>query len=487
MRAAMDAYKRALSIDPACVVALNNLGHLHVNYCNEIGAGRACYDRALAIDPQNAGCLVNKGVLLFIKKDPPDFEGAEDMFKKALTFDPNHAQGLVNYANLLLERPLPEVDEPSPVQEAYQQDGPDVGWRTGMLRYWAAMDKCGDKEADIMTMYISCKVGDIRNAERLYKTAIHLHPDSSDGMCGYATLKMHERDMKGAEELYRQALQVEPNHIPSLSRYGLFLQHSGDLVNATSIYRRALKLDPYDVQTWMNLAGCLECSEGASAAIQSYRKVLELQPTRSNIWFEVGRLHQQGRNDLAAAKEAYETALDYNSENIPALNSLGLILTSQAEHNKAEALLQRAVRIAPDHHGVLCNYAGFLQSARHDLEGAEHFYKRSLLLAPDHVPTLCSYSTIQIDLHKNPREAREMLRRALDLMPGIDAVRSRLADVDEMIGERTAEFPELAPDDVDLYRSSVSRLCQPVPAVSLSRINCVVILGSPVDEAGLLN
>jgi hypothetical protein len=31
------------------------------------------------------------------------------------------------------------------------------------------------------------------------------------------------------------------------------------------------------------------------------------------------------------------------------------------QYDKAEGFMQRAVRLAPDHHGVLCNYAGFLQ------------------------------------------------------------------------------------------------------------------------------
>lgn len=106
----------------------------------------------------------------------------------------------------------------------------------------------------------------------------------------------------------------------------------------------------------------------------------------------------------------------------------------------AEGFFQRAVRVAPDHPGVLGNYAGFLQSYRKDYESAEHFYKESLLLKPDHVPSICSYSTIVIEQHKNLQVGRDMLARALELQPNIDAVRERLADVDRRMQQPEHAF-----------------------------------------------
>jgi len=82
------------------------------------------------------------------------------------------------------------------------------------------------------------------------------------------------------------------------------------------------------------------------------------------VWCEVARLSQV-RGDKARAMDAYGTAIDYDPRCLTALNSLGLIKSHSAsdsgELDEAEGLLQRSVRVAPDHHGVLCNYAGFLQ------------------------------------------------------------------------------------------------------------------------------
>ncbi|KAJ1474111.1 hypothetical protein T484DRAFT_1833511 [Baffinella frigidus] len=43
----------------------------------------------------------------------------------------------------------------------------------------------------------------------------------------------------------------------------------------------------------------------------------------------------------------------------------------------AEACLQSAVRLAPEHAGVLCNYAGFLHTTRADMDGAQRLYKQA--------------------------------------------------------------------------------------------------------------
>lgn len=109
------------------------------------------------------------------------------------------------------------------------------------------------------------------------------------------------------------------------------------------------------------------------------------------------------------------------------------------ENDEAEGLFHRAIRIAPDHHGVICNYAGFLQSARRDLETAEHFYKQSLILAPDHVPSLCSYSTVMLELHENVPAARNMLKKAYGLMPHVEPIRERLLAVESLLREMEAK------------------------------------------------
>jgi Tfp pilus assembly protein PilF len=91
-----------------------------------------------------------------------------------------------------------------------------------------------------------------------------------------------------------------------------------------------------------------------------YEKVVELEPNRPMVWCEIARLAHV-RGDKSRAMDAYGTALEYDPRCVTALNSLGLIESHSGELDEAEGHLQRAVRVAPDHHGILCNYAGFLQ------------------------------------------------------------------------------------------------------------------------------
>ncbi len=84
--AALLAYRRVLSRDPAQVDAWCNLGSVLREMGRRDEASEAC-ERALALDPANTAALCILGCL---KGDARDYEGAAEMLEKALALCPNH-------------------------------------------------------------------------------------------------------------------------------------------------------------------------------------------------------------------------------------------------------------------------------------------------------------------------------------------------------------------------------------------------------------
>ncbi|MBN1420050.1 MAG: tetratricopeptide repeat protein [Planctomycetes bacterium] len=85
---AMDAYERAIAIDPECSRALFRLGYLNDLYGDEDKAIE-CYERCLEIIPVYANAVINLGILY---EDRERYHDAARCFRTVLRYYPNHAR-----------------------------------------------------------------------------------------------------------------------------------------------------------------------------------------------------------------------------------------------------------------------------------------------------------------------------------------------------------------------------------------------------------
>ena len=83
-----------------------------------------------------------------------------------------------------------------------------------------------------------------------------------------------------------------------------------------------------------------------------------------------------------------------------------LLLNFLDRNDEAEVALQAAIRLAPAHPGVLCNYAGFLHTTRLDFDGADRHYRMALAAKPDHVQTLSCYGSFKMRVTEEFEEAK---------------------------------------------------------------------------------
>jgi len=96
---AMDAYLKAIELDPHLAAAHTNLGNLHYSQ-GDLGQARQCYEQACRIEPDQPQAHYNLGNLL---EEDGEVELAIGEYRRALLLDPDFADTHFNLA-LTLER-----------------------------------------------------------------------------------------------------------------------------------------------------------------------------------------------------------------------------------------------------------------------------------------------------------------------------------------------------------------------------------------------
>ena len=89
---AIQAYQKAIELNPAYIEAYNNLGIIYQELGDFSGAFET-YQKAIEINPQYEKAYNNLGILLLFKGR---LEEATEAFQKALTINPNNVECLIN-------------------------------------------------------------------------------------------------------------------------------------------------------------------------------------------------------------------------------------------------------------------------------------------------------------------------------------------------------------------------------------------------------
>jgi superkiller protein 3 len=89
---AIQAYQKAIELNPAYVEAYNNLGIIYQE-AGDLDRALQVYRKATEINPQYEKAYNNLGILLLLKGR---LEEATEAFQKALTINPNNVESLIN-------------------------------------------------------------------------------------------------------------------------------------------------------------------------------------------------------------------------------------------------------------------------------------------------------------------------------------------------------------------------------------------------------
>ena len=342
-------------------------------------------------------------------------------------------------------------------------------------------------------------------------------------------------DAAKAESLCRNFLVVNAASVPHMQLLGHSLAKQDRLEEARSQVEFALKLAPDYASLYEDLGNLFGQERNYESAITAYRRAVSLDPRLATAHkrlaqtlIAAGRGHEvdaafEGFLDhdrdaaLVAAgaehwrNERYDdaestllSALQKNPENIDAMRFLALVYYDQDKKLlDAEALLRRAIGIAPDFHQALGNLGRILVDNGKLVEAVE-IYGRLVGLKPDDGDAWAGYGRT-LGQAGRVEEAEEAYRKSLAIdpkAPGVHMARAHmlktLGDQEEALGayRKSIEYnPALGESywsmaNLKIFRfanSEVSAMEQQVLGDDLkegSRVHFLFALGKAYEDKG---
>ncbi len=223
-------------------------------------------------------------------------------------------------------------------------------------------------------------IGEVREAEKTYRSALEFLPDHATALYGLARLYQGEGRYDEAEKYSRKALRIIPTFAEAYVTLGIALRGRMEDEKALPEFREAIRLRPDWAIAHYNLGNCLYDLDRFGEAVEEYRKACELDPR--NILFVrnlSNALEADGK--LAEAEKAVRNGLARIGENADLRNRLGGILEEEGLVDEALAEYNRALSLDPRHSAALCNI-GLVQYHGGDLHGAIATWKRILAYDP---------------------------------------------------------------------------------------------------------
>ena len=284
VKAAEQAFRRALALDPGMASAWASLGLLYTRGSGRLDQAVDAYAHALKIDPLNADYLYKAGVLYARQGD--DVKAA-DALLRASRLDPDMPGPRLGLADIAVK---------------HQQWANALKWTDSVLTRQPAQ-----LQALWLKTNIATRAGRPGLAAATLHTILQLQPENASAWLLLGANRQGVADWDGALKAYQKAFSIKPNLTPALNNFAWVAASQGkSLDQALEAARKAVQLQPkvaafHDTLAWVYyargdygsadkiLAKLAETGEENSALIHfHYGLVLDKQkhPKAARQWLE---------------------------------------------------------------------------------------------------------------------------------------------------------------------------------------------------------
>ena len=323
-------YKKILAKNPRHFDALQLLGALHLQ-AKEFLVAINFFNRAININPLNAGAFNNKGIAL---KNLNLRNEAIASYDKAIQIEPDFTDAMYNRGCIFLElnifdKALNDFDNVIDLEKNHTEAHCNRGLTLfRMKKFDEALQSCSE--------------------------AIRINPQCAEAWnnCGMIQHEIH-LDQEAIKS-YSHAIQLKPTLPETWSNLGLALAELKKYEEAISSYNQAIhkKSNFYEAITNRSLA------ENAShlflESLESSNQAIQIEPKYAQAWFaKAGALRNLNRNQESLA--AYNNAIQLNPHYIEAWTNKGLLLSDLKCYQEALASYQKAIALSPNYAEALLN------------------------------------------------------------------------------------------------------------------------------------
>ena len=326
---AVASFERASRLKPDEPFVQNNLGVSYEGLQKQESAANA-FRRAADLRPENATFARNAGMTLMRLRRPAE----------AIPYLERAAKGLGDDRVSLA------------LGEAYTQAG-----RSDLaLPYYEGMK---DTLAKSATFWFNLGVlrnqaGDPKGAEEAYRKALAISPNDLDTMNNLGLLVFRNGDFAEAMTLFDKLVGLNPSSKSARLSLAAAAARSGNWGKAIENWREHIKANGDDIPVRLDLANALWESGDYATARYHYLQVLSRDPNNYEAMNGMGLFHLRD-SKFAQAEAAFRGSISAEKGFIPAYNNLAITLDKMNRRKEAIAILEQALKIAPDDAEVKAN------------------------------------------------------------------------------------------------------------------------------------
>ena len=229
-------------------------------------------------------------------------------------------------------------------------------------------------------------------AVEAYKTAIQIKPDYLEAYYELGQYLLTAKQYDGAQENFQKILGLDASFQDGKPKEYLKIAYlkQGNLYHRQRNYKKAAKeyenasqLDPTDATVFYNLGLAQRSSRDYNDAESAFSTAVDIDPDYTKGHRALGDLYRiTGKNSQAIRSYAKAIDTDPNCQDTNNINSylnLAKVYDSTKQYDKAVAILEKAVSVAPQKEKVDVLIAlGFAHSQKKDFQSAVSSYKRAL-------------------------------------------------------------------------------------------------------------
>ncbi len=324
-----------------------------------------------------------------------------------------------------------------------------------MISENSCVNELQEKEQSLGRVIENLRGEDPEGAEIICRDYLTTSPGCIDHlrMLGHALTKQGRVDE--AEEQIRFAISLKSGYAPLHEDLGAALAATGRLEEAVASFEKAIQLDPTRPTAHKKLGQVLAVIGRGQEADEAYESYFERDRSKGEVAKGI-ELYRTGRYDEAIS--TLRNCLKEDPNNVNAMRFLA-ITYGKLDRNAsdAEALLRRAVQIAPDFTGASINLGVMLtQSGKH--MDAIAVLKDAISHKGDVAEAwACLGSAYAMGGY--PDQSAEAFGRAIELAPNVPATQMSRAHALKTLGDQPGALrayrraAELKPDLGETYWS----------------------------------
>ncbi|NNE66475.1 MAG: tetratricopeptide repeat protein [Pyrinomonadaceae bacterium] len=295
---ALDAFKRAVEIEPKYVPSHARAGEIYLSL-NLIGLATKSFESAAKITPNEPAVLYGLAQIAYEKSE---FRSAADLYEKVIDILPRANR--VRYSLALAYRKLGQPDK---AREQLKLQGP-VGVKVADPLLEKVENRKTGARPKLQEAKTAIDAGQFEDAAKIYAEILKSDPNNTTALVNLGVAYSGLKKNAEAITVFEKAIALQPDNINAQYNLGILYNIAGKPLQAVSSFKAVLKSKPNDVTSRLYLAKALRNADLLDESLSEYRRVLAQQPENETALLDlVGLLSVKGKHKelFDALKTAY--------------------------------------------------------------------------------------------------------------------------------------------------------------------------------------